>query len=179
MVFPFKNRNMKKTTSTCVAAAVLLVGCASASKDVASAYVSPMQYQSYDCDQLASESQRVQVRVNQLAGQLDEAAANDKAITGVGMILFWPALFALGGKKPQEAEYSRLKGEYDALQQSATLKKCVGVVAPLQVPSQAATAAQGATQGAASTAAAPGSTATETAAGSTPAQAAQPTTAAK
>ena len=42
----------------------------------------------------------------------------------VGAILFWPALFALGGTKPQEAELGRLKGEYDALQSVNTQKKC-------------------------------------------------------
>jgi hypothetical protein len=87
-----------------------------------------MQYQSYDCDQLASESQRIQARVLQLGGRLDTAAANDKAIAGVGAILFWPALFALGGTKQQEADYSRLRGEYDAVQQSAVLRKCPGIV---------------------------------------------------
>jgi hypothetical protein len=64
----------------------------------------------------------------QLGGRLDTAASNDKAIAGVGMILFWPALFALGGTKQQEADYSRLRGEYDAVQQSAVLRKCPGIV---------------------------------------------------
>ena len=40
------------------------------------------------------------------------------------MILFWPALFALGGTKQQEAELSRLKGEYDAIEATSTTKKC-------------------------------------------------------
>ena len=42
----------------------------------------------------------------------------------VGLVLFWPALFALGGTKQQEAELARLKGEYDAVQATATSKKC-------------------------------------------------------
>jgi hypothetical protein len=36
----------------------------------------------------------------------------------------------LGGTKQQEADYGRLKGEYDALQQAAITKKCPGAVAP-------------------------------------------------
>lgn len=111
-----------------IGAAAFLVGCANSSKDVSSAYVSPMQYQSYDCSQLSAESQRLHVRANQLAGQLDEAASNDKTLTGVGVVLFWPALFALGGTEQQEAEYSRLKGEYDAVQQASVLQKCSGIV---------------------------------------------------
>lgn len=126
---------MKKPIAAILSVAIVLAGCATASKDIAANYVSPMQYQSYDCDQLASEAQRIQVRVNQLGGRLDEAASNDKTITGVGIILFWPALFALGGTKQQEAEYARLKGEYDAVQQAAVVKKCPGAVAPAQTVS--------------------------------------------
>ena len=66
----------------------ILTACATAGKDVASSYVSPMQYANYDCDQLRAESMRISGRVNQLTGRLDEAASNDKAIAGVGMILF-------------------------------------------------------------------------------------------
>ena len=106
-------------------AAVLAAGCATASKDITTAYVSPMQYQGYSCEQIGLESQRIHSRVNQLGGRLDEAASNDKTITGVGVILFWPALFALGGTKGQEAEYARLKGEYEALQQAAVTKNCM------------------------------------------------------
>jgi hypothetical protein len=84
-----------------------------------------MQYQQYDCEQIGAEINRIRVRVSQLGGRLDEAASNDKAIVGVGLILFWPALFAVGGTKQQEAEYARLKGEYEALEQAAIQKKCV------------------------------------------------------
>lgn len=130
---------MKKIIALSVSASIALMGCATASKDIATAYVTPMQYQAYDCSQLTGELQRIQVRVNQLAGRLDEAASNDKAIAGVGIVLFWPALFALGGTKQQEAEYARLKGEYEALTQASVIKKCPGMVAaaPMQ-PVQAA-----------------------------------------
>lgn len=120
---------MKKSIVYVVAACMILSGCATASKDITAAYVSPMQYQSYDCDQLSSETQRIQTRVVQLGGRLDTAASNDKALVGVGVLLFWPALFALGGTKQQEADYARLRGEYDAVQQSAILRKCSGIIA--------------------------------------------------
>jgi len=94
-----------------------------------------VQYQNYDCEQIGAEAQRINVRLNQLSGRLDDAAANDKAIVGVGAILFWPALFALGGTKNQEAELARLKGEYDAIQHTAVMKKCSGVIIPNQTAS--------------------------------------------
>lgn len=119
---------MKRAIVAGLSACIVLSGCATASKDISPTYTSPLQYQGYDCDQLASESQRIQTRVVQLGGRLDSAASNDKAIAGVGAILFWPALFALGGTKQQEADYGRLRGEYDAVQQSAILRKCPGIV---------------------------------------------------
>lgn len=115
---------MKRPIAAAVVCAYLLSGCATSSKDITSTYVSPMQYQGYDCQQIRMEMQRVVGRVNQISGRLDEAANNDKMIMGVGLVLFWPALFALGGTKGQEQELSRLKGEYDALSQAAIEKKC-------------------------------------------------------
>jgi hypothetical protein len=115
---------MQKLTITVLAVAIGMMGCATSSKDVSSTYVSPLQYQNYDCPQLSLEAQRIQSRVVETGGRLDQAAANDKALVGVGVILFWPALFALGGTKNQEAEFARLKGEYDAVQKVAIEKKC-------------------------------------------------------
>jgi hypothetical protein len=123
---------MKKIVAATLSLSLAASGCATSSKELAAAYVSPLQYHGYDCSQLSGEVQRVQARITQLGGRLDEAASNDKALTGVAMILFWPALFALGGTKQQEAEYSRLKGEYDAVSQAAVLRKCTGIVAPSQ-----------------------------------------------
>ena len=123
---------MKPKTIIVSVTAFALAGCATASKDIAPAYASPMQYQSYDCQQIAAENDRLVVRVSQLGGRLDEAANNDKAIGVVGALLFWPALFALGGTKGQEAEYARIRGEHDALQQAAIQKKCGANFAPLK-----------------------------------------------
>lgn len=89
---------------------------------------------------MTAEAQRIQSKVVDLGGRLDQASSNDKAIMGVGLILFWPALFALGGTKQQEAEFSRLKGEYDALQQAAIAKKCQGLVAGTQPSTSVAVA---------------------------------------
>jgi hypothetical protein len=114
---------MKKMI-TAVACASLLSACASSPDKISASYVSPIQYSNYDCDQLRQELARINGRVGQLTGRLDEAASNDKAILIAGGLLFWPALFELGGTKQQEAELSRLKGEYDALQQANTSKKC-------------------------------------------------------
>jgi hypothetical protein len=115
---------MKKSIAIVVSAAILVSGCASSSSDITASYVSPIQYQPYDCAQLSSEAQRIQNKANRLAGQLDNASSNDAAIAVGGALLFWPALFALGGNDAQEAEFASLKGEHDAVEQAAIAKKC-------------------------------------------------------
>lgn len=111
-----------------IALALVVAGCAKSSNEISTTYVSPLQYQHMSCGEINSELVRVSSRVAELGGTLDEAASNDAAITGLGVVLFWPALFALGGTGSQEAEYGRLKGEYDALNQLAIQRNCVGVI---------------------------------------------------
>jgi hypothetical protein len=118
------NKNIAKVVLLSFAASTLL-GCATAGKDIVPTYVSPLQFSSLDCDQLKMEMVRLGGRVNQLTGRLDEAAGNDKAILVGGGLLFFPALFALGGMKQQETELGRLKGEAEALQSATVQKKCV------------------------------------------------------
>ncbi len=116
--------SFKKIMCLITSSVIIFSGCATSSKDVTTAYVSPLQYKDYNCDQLTAEMTRLNVRVTQLGGRLDEAASNDKALVGVGMVLFWPSLFFLGGTKNQEAEFSRIKGEYEAINQAAIQKDC-------------------------------------------------------
>ena len=115
---------MKTSSSALLGLCVALSGCATASKDVVAAYTSPTLFEAYNCEQLSGELQRIAARVVQLGGRLDTAATNDRAMAGVGVILFWPALMHVGGTKVPEANYARLKGEFDAVQQAALLKQC-------------------------------------------------------
>lgn len=102
-----------------------LLGCATQPDDIATAYVSPVQYQNFSCTQIASEIERVNRRAGELEGTLQDTADNDAGQMGIGLLLFWPALFLLeGGDGPQAEEYARLKGERDALEQSAVQKDC-------------------------------------------------------
>ena len=103
----------------------MLVACASNPDDIDAAYVSPLKYKDYDCDQLAMEMDYVGQRTTKLYQRLKDERTADNWQMGVGLVLFWPALFALeGGDGPEAAEYAQLKGEYEALRESAVTKKC-------------------------------------------------------
>jgi len=115
---------MKKILATTLAITIAVSGCATSSGQVTASYASPLAYNSYDCSQIASETARLQGRMTELGGKIDKAADNDKVLTGVALVLFWPAVFFLGNKQ-QEAEFGRYKGEYEAIQQAAIAKKCI------------------------------------------------------
>jgi hypothetical protein len=71
------------------------------------------------------EMNRVSRKVNELRGELKGEADADSAQMAIGLIIFWPALFFLeGGDGAGAAEYSRLKGEFEALEQASIQKSC-------------------------------------------------------
>ncbi|MDP3861984.1 MAG: hypothetical protein Q8Q63_10430 [Phaeovulum sp.] len=104
--------------------ASLLTGCATSSNEVAPQYISPTMYQNFSCRQIAEEAQRVSARTAQLSGVQDAKAQGDAVATGVALVLFWPALFFIQGDKQNAAELSRLKGEFQALEQASIQKNC-------------------------------------------------------
>ena len=84
-----------------------------------------MKYKDYDCEMIALETASVEQRTNHLYHSLKTEANKDAGQMAIGMVLFWPALFFLeGGDGPQAAEFAQLKGEYNALEEVATIKKC-------------------------------------------------------
>lgn len=125
---------MRSPTAKEISILAILAGCSVAPQNITPAYVSPLQYQTYTCEQIAGEIPRIEERLDQLSTRLDDAATSDKAIAA-SAILFWQSLFLLGGTGQQEAEYARLKGEHEAIKQSSLDKKCQETAsAPIQQP---------------------------------------------
>lgn len=118
-----KNNTIKQTISILTVASIV-TACAEHPEKIAAQYVSPMQYDGYNCKQIGAEMQRVSSRIGDLGGQQEKAATNSDVVMGVGLVLFWPALFFLDSNSAQAAEYARLKGEFNALEQAAIQKKC-------------------------------------------------------
>jgi hypothetical protein len=117
------------TTAALCAGFVLLAGCASSSNDIRSAYVSPMTYENYSCQQLVTENARLQQRLSSVAGAVDKKAHGDKVKMGVGLVLFWPTLLFLKGDGAEAQEYARLKGEHEAFDEAYLRKNCSSQVA--------------------------------------------------
>lgn len=101
-----------------------LAGCATKGADVQAGYVPASLYSNLTCEQIAQELYDVGLKAGELSGQLDSAAGKDAGLVAVGIILFWPALFFVGGDKNKEAQLAQLKGTRDALIKTAKAKGC-------------------------------------------------------
>ena len=113
-----------KITTFFLCLTFIVTGCATSPNEMTASYVSPLIYQSFDCQQLVMESDRVSRRVQSMHAKLDEKESDDSAKMAVGLILFWPALFFLDGDEDGAIEYKRLKGESEAIHQAAIARKC-------------------------------------------------------
>ena len=116
--------SLKKFLSAAVAASILLSGCATNPNQISAAYVSPVLYQNLTCAQLAQEAQRDSNAAAAATGAQSNQASKDAVMTTVGVVLFWPALFFIGGDKGNAAEVARLKGEMQAIEQANISKNC-------------------------------------------------------
>jgi hypothetical protein len=115
---------MRISVLASIAALAAIGGCAKDASEVGATYVSPITYQSYSCEQLGEEAQRVSSAAAQATGVQDQRATNDKVAMGVGLVVFWPALFFTKGNDENTAELARLKGEMDAIEQASIAKHC-------------------------------------------------------
>jgi len=110
-----------------IVGALLLAGCAQNAADIQTAYVSPVPYEAMSCDQLRTEATRVSTAAVTATGAQNSKATNDAVMTGVSLVLFWPAMFFVHGDQGNAANLANLKGQMQAIQQVNTEKNC-GIV---------------------------------------------------
>lgn len=107
-----------------VALVVALAGCASSAADITPSYISPVQYSSYNCQQLGLEAQSVSARAAALSGAQDSQRTKDTLVTTAAVVVFWPAAFFVGGDKQTASELAQMTGQMVAIEQASIAKKC-------------------------------------------------------
>lgn len=110
-------------TATTFALVPLLAACAAQPETIAPAYVSPAAYTQQSCGQLNAEAARINARLATATGQQSAQADSDAAATAVALILFWPAVFFIGGND-QSGTIAQLRGEAEAVHAAATARGC-------------------------------------------------------
>ena len=103
---------------------LMVSSCATRPKDIAPSYVSPLIYETYDCTQMAAEAERLSSRVAEVTGVQSKKATGDAVVMGVGLVVFWPALFFIKGDGATEGEIARLKGEMETIEKVSIQKNC-------------------------------------------------------
>jgi hypothetical protein len=115
---------MKKTIILFVSVALLGTGCAQKADSIKATYVSPITYEKLSCNQLKDEVIRVNKRLTEVSGQQAEVADKDAVVMGVGLVVFWPALFLMAQGEDQKNEIASLKGQYETIRDVAVKKNC-------------------------------------------------------
>lgn len=105
-------------------AGLTLCGCASKSSDIQPAFVSPVMYQNYDCNQLAQEAQVVSQKAGVATKRQDQNRKNDAVKTTVGVVLFWPVILMNEGNGQDAATLAMLKGQMEAIEAASRQKGC-------------------------------------------------------
>jgi outer membrane murein-binding lipoprotein Lpp len=110
--------------SSTILSSTIITGCASKPESLKTTVVNTKEYQSLNCNQISKESKRVKSKIKYLYKVLDDKASNDQ-LQLASSLLLWPMVFTLEGGDGQEAqEYSRLKGEIEALEKTSIQKNC-------------------------------------------------------
>jgi hypothetical protein len=107
------------------------VGCASRANNISASYVPALKYQNHNCDQIKQKLESVCQKVNVLTSIQNSAANVDAVALPAGIISLWfPVLFMSGGS--HEKELAQLKGDINALEQTALEKQCSDVITLFQ-----------------------------------------------
>ena len=116
---------MKGRIVSAVMIAATLAGCASSASSIKPSYVAESVYDSWSCEKLQVEKQRVDTELARISSDQNENAAADAAMVGVGVVLFWPVLFGLIATDDYEDQIAQLKGYQHAVTQEVT-ERCSG-----------------------------------------------------
>lgn len=104
---------------------VFLIGCAKNSSQINAAYVSPLMYKSYDCQQLKAEQSRLVSRAVSMGASVDQDASADAVVVGLAWLVFPPVIYFMdGGNEAKEQDLAMLKGRLEAVQESLIQKRC-------------------------------------------------------
>ncbi|MCC9598272.1 hypothetical protein G7087_12670 [Rubrivivax benzoatilyticus] len=109
--------------ATCLVG-LAVAGCATRSVDVRPQPVDPADFAAWDCVRLADESDAVQQRAADVAYAVDDIAGRNIVALGVGVSIFWPALFALRPNGHEAGELAQLQGRYEAMKTAAHRQGC-------------------------------------------------------
>lgn len=109
------------------AGVITLTACTSAKKstDVSSVRVPVAPYMRMSCDELLTEQRILLNNLEMTRAAVDKSYNSDKTTEVVAWVLFAPAAFFLEGNQKEATDFAATKGQYEAIQEAVSIKKCV------------------------------------------------------
>ena len=103
--------------------ALLLSACTSSSGNIPAQYVPPEKYQGLTCREIGAEGEHVASRVAEISGDAYSNTSGAASPVASPIVVHWPTPW-LATTEEGSAELSKLKGEFEALEQAAERKRC-------------------------------------------------------
>lgn len=121
-----------------IAAVITLTACSSAKKstDVSSVRVPVSPYMRMTCDELFSEQRVLQNNLEMTRAAVDKSYNSDKTTEVVAWVLFAPAALFLEGNQKEATDFAATKGQYEAVQEAVSIKKCASEMKAQETPPQ-------------------------------------------
>jgi len=115
---------MKKISCILLTLSMLLAGCATPTQPwkIQAAYVSPIPYKDYSCDQIRQEMTNLSNRTLEIYDVLHKKSCHDGAKMFIGSATLPVTWFMMEGNGPEEAEMSQVLGSYKTLETIAKEK---------------------------------------------------------
>jgi len=116
----------KTVAAILVAGVMFLTSCAPAPKHILPTYVSPLQYEQYDCSQIGSEMESVTRRLNEVYIAVKKSSARDGYFMLGAVLISGPLALVPAVIDDTEAtvQFAQLQGELEALEKASILKEC-------------------------------------------------------
>ena len=107
-----------------ISTVALISGCSVSSDEVIAESVGSYQYNKMTCSELEGEMDHLQNAAAAAAGVVDERYKTQTGKDVAAVLLFWPALFIIDDNKPEARRLARLKGEFEAAENTYRRRKC-------------------------------------------------------
>jgi hypothetical protein len=102
---------------------LLLSACSTSSDNILAQYVPPEKYQGLTCWEIGTEGKRVASRVAEISGDGYSNTSGATWLVAPSIVVRWPTPW-FATSEEEATELSKLKGEFEALEQASALKRC-------------------------------------------------------
>ena len=112
-------------TALAVLTLLFASGCSTNQNWEFKSYTSPLKYANDDCRSLNEKAEIVDAEIRELFPSAGPRTVENSVVMGLGLFVFWPAFFLIQNVDASKSlAYTRLKGDVEAISNTAAQKHC-------------------------------------------------------